>query len=283
MSFQSRRVGIVACLLGVMGWIPVVEAGKVRTCDEHSPSIINAKASQYRHVIQAAAKRNRVNPNLIKAVITAETCFRPNAVSPKGAGGLMQLMPATAKRFGARSRFNPSQNIEAGTRYLRYLLDRYNNNLSLAVAAYNAGEGNVDKYGKRVPPFRETQKYTKQVMNAFGKLNGGGRQQHTYRVARPVPQKAGGVQVSARKAVRVSPRRINAASCMTMSKQLHRATSHHDYKGKRTFYYKIRKRDTLAGISKATGISVKTLRRFNRVKDALLKPGKKLKVTECRL
>lgn len=275
MSVQSKRVWTVGCLLGLLAWIPVAEAGKVRTCDQHSPSIINAKASQYRHVIQASAKRNRVNPNLIKAVITAETCFRPNAVSPKGAGGLMQLMPATAKRFGARSRFNPTQNIEAGTRYLRYLLDRYNNNMSLAVAAYNAGEGNVDKYGKRVPPFRETQKYTKQVMNAFGKLNGGVRHRNQYTVARAaVPEK---------KTVRISPRRVSGKSCQTMSKQLHRATSHRDYKGKRTFYYKIRKRDTLSGISQSTGISVKTLKRFNRVKASSLKPGKKLKVTECRL
>lgn len=275
MSVQSKRVWTVGCLLGLLSWVPMVEAGKVRTCDQHSSSIINAKASQYRHVIQASAKRNRVNPNLIKAVITAETCFRPNAVSPKGAGGLMQLMPATAKRFGARSRFNTTQNIEAGTRYLRYLLDRYNNNMRLAVAAYNAGEGNVDKYGKRIPPFRETQKYIKQVMNAFGKLNGGVRHRNQYKVAQ--------ASVSSQKTVRISPRRVSGKSCQTMSKQLHRATSHRDYKGKRTFYYKIRKRDTLSAISKSTGISVKNLKRFNRVKDSLLRPGKKLKVTECRL
>lgn len=273
MSVQSRRVWMVSWLLGVLAWIPVAEAGKLRTCDQHTPSTLNAKASQYRHLIQAAAKRNRVNPNLIKAVITAETCFRPNAVSPKGAGGLMQLMPATAKRFGAHSRFNPTQNIEAGTRYLRYLLDRYNNNMRLAVAAYNAGEGNVDKHGRRIPPFRETQKYTKQVMNAFGKLNGGTK---VYRsAAKP--------RVSAQKTVRISPRRVSGQSCLTMSKRLHRATSHRDYRGKRTFYYKIRKRDSLSRIGRLTGISVKKLRRFNNIKGHLVKPGTRLKVMECRL
>lgn len=146
------------------------------SCDQYSPHVLNALASQYQYEIVTAARSNGVNPNLLKAVITAESCFRPDAVSPKGAGGLMQLMPATARRFGVADRFDTTENIHGGARYLRWLLTRYQGSIPHAVAAYNAGEGRVDVYGTAVP-IEETQTYTRRVLNAYQKLSGGYRQQ----------------------------------------------------------------------------------------------------------
>lgn len=144
------------------------------SCDQHDPRYLNVLARQYQNEIISASYNNRVNPNLIKAVITAESCFRPGAVSGKGAGGLMQLMPATARRFGVGNRFDTAENIQGGARYLRWLLNRYGGSIPHAVAAYNAGEGRVDVYGAAVP-ISETQVYTQRVLNAYKKLSGGGQ------------------------------------------------------------------------------------------------------------
>ncbi|OYV28794.1 MAG: hypothetical protein B7Z82_01855, partial [Halothiobacillus sp. 20-54-6] len=105
-----------------------------------------------------------VDPTLVRAVMHAESAFNPNAVSSAGAGGLMQLMPQTAARFGVADRFNPSENIAGGVAYLAFLLDLFNGNQQLAVAAYNAGEGAVQKYAG-VPPYNETQQYVTRVLD----------------------------------------------------------------------------------------------------------------------
>ena len=112
--------------------------------------------------IQAASRRHKVDLKLIRAIMFSESANLPEAVSPKGAQGLMQLMPATAERFGVSDSFDPEQNIEGGTRYLRFLLDRYDGDITLAVAAYNAGEGAVDRY-KGIPPYKETVAYVRKV------------------------------------------------------------------------------------------------------------------------
>ncbi len=119
-------------------------------------------SSSYNDIIIEASQKFDVDAALVSAVIKAESDYNPKIVSHKGARGLMQLMPATAKRFGVANSFDPRENIHGGTRYLRWLLNKFEGNADLAVAAYNAGEGNVMKYDG-VPPFRETVNYINRI------------------------------------------------------------------------------------------------------------------------
>lgn len=128
-------------------------------------SHFNAQAKQmYQPMIQAAAKRYGVSPALVNAVITAESCYNAGAVSPVGADGLMQLIPATAERYGVNNPFNAKQNINGGTAYLAHLLHQFHGDKRLAVAAYNAGSQAVINAGNHIPPFAETQAYVPRVM-----------------------------------------------------------------------------------------------------------------------
>jgi soluble lytic murein transglycosylase-like protein len=116
-------------------------------------------------LVKTTAKTHGIDPQLVHAVITAESNYDPTAVSPKGAIGLMQLMPATAERLGVDP-WNPRENVEGGVRYLKELLAMFGD-VSLALAAYNAGEGAVMKYGRQIPPYRETQQYVARVLNVY--------------------------------------------------------------------------------------------------------------------
>lgn len=118
--------------------------------------------------IEEAARRHTLSPGLLTAVISAESRFDPRAVSPKGAKGLMQLMPQTARRFGVRDVFSVAENLNAGAAYLRELITRYEGDLTLALAAYNAGEGAVLRAGRQVPAFAETQQYVAKVLAHAG-------------------------------------------------------------------------------------------------------------------
>jgi soluble lytic murein transglycosylase-like protein len=122
--------------------------------------------------IRSAARKFGVDEALIRAVIHVESGFNPKAVSPKGATGLMQLMPDTARRFGVVDASDPAQNIHGGTNYLRVLLDLFKGDLRLALAAYNAGEGAVLKYKRRIPPYEETQDYVQLVLGRYRQLRG---------------------------------------------------------------------------------------------------------------
>lgn len=150
------------------------------TCDSYPRTKLLKKADKYRDFIISASREHKVSPHLITAVITVESCFKPKARSRSGAAGLMQLMPATAKRFGVSDRYNSEKNIHAGTKYLKFLLNRFNGNVKLAAAGYNAGEGAVDKHDG-VPPYKQTQIYVHRVLNAYRKLAAAPAQQPVVR------------------------------------------------------------------------------------------------------
>jgi soluble lytic murein transglycosylase-like protein len=132
------------------------------------PVASRATRNRYEPLIMEHAARHSLRPALVRAVIQVESGFNPRARSPKGAMGLMQLMPTTARELGVVDAYDPADNIRGGTLYLRRLLDRYDGNEELALAAYNAGSGAVEKYGHAVPPFRETRDYVKNVGSASG-------------------------------------------------------------------------------------------------------------------
>ncbi|HXE96456.1 MAG TPA: transglycosylase SLT domain-containing protein [Dongiaceae bacterium] len=134
---------------------------ELRTKLKYASSVNSAEFEQ---LIKTCSVKYGVNPCLVKAVIHAESGYDPNAVSSKGAGGLMQLMPATAKSLKVVDRFNPKDNVEGGVKYLRFLLDTFRGDVSLAVAAYNAGLSKVAKYGG-IPPYNETRTYVSRVLS----------------------------------------------------------------------------------------------------------------------
>jgi soluble lytic murein transglycosylase-like protein len=137
---------------------------------QHYDSMLLARATQYDSIIENAAVSAAVEPNLLRAVIVVESGFNSRAVSKRGAVGLMQLMPATAMRFGVSNAFDPKQNVRAGARYLKFLIDRFGHDIRLALAAYNAGEEAVDRNGGQIPPFSETMAYVPRVLKIYRML-----------------------------------------------------------------------------------------------------------------
>ena len=128
--------------------------------------VSHPKAAAFEGLIEEHSTTHGVDANLVRAVIQAESAYNPRAMSVKGAMGLMQLMPATARHYGVQDPFDPAENIRAGVAYLKSLLVKFGENLELALAAYNAGPGAVRKYGGTVPPYRETRSYVKKIRNA---------------------------------------------------------------------------------------------------------------------
>lgn len=128
--------------------------------------------SRYNSHVMSASQETQIEPALIHAVISVESAYNPRAISRAGAVGLMQLMPETAKRYGVSDRLDPQQNIHGGARYLRFLMTMFDNNIKLVLAAYNAGEEAVMKYGMRIPPYRETQNYVPKVLHHYERYSG---------------------------------------------------------------------------------------------------------------
>jgi soluble lytic murein transglycosylase-like protein len=145
-----------------------VPAGTVRgfVPDEVLDEVAGLPAGDLRELAAAAARRHGLDPGLVLSVVAVESSFRPGAVSPKGAQGLMQLMPRTAESLGVSDALDPAQNLDGGSRHLGQLLTLYGGDLAKALAAYNAGEGAVERHGG-VPPFRETRAYVRKVLERY--------------------------------------------------------------------------------------------------------------------
>lgn len=155
----------------IVEWVPAPERPEA----VERRSAVPGKAA-WRHAagafaphIERAAEAHRVDPILLTAVATAESAFDPRAISPKGASGLMQLMPQTARRFGVTDVFDAAQNVQGGARYLSWLLDHFDGDTELALAGYNAGEGAVERY-KGIPPYPETERYVDKVLREAARL-----------------------------------------------------------------------------------------------------------------
>jgi len=137
--------------------------------DHYNPAVL-ARATQYDSIIEHAAVSAALEPNLLRAVIVVESGFNSRAVSKRGAVGLMQLMPATASRYGVSNPYDARQNVHGGARYLKFLIDRFGHDVRLALAAYNAGEEAVDRNGGQIPPFSETMAYVPRVLKIYKML-----------------------------------------------------------------------------------------------------------------
>jgi soluble lytic murein transglycosylase-like protein len=142
---------------------------RTRAGDRYDAQLL-ARATQYDSIIEHAAVSAAVEPNLLRAVIVVESGFNSRALSKRGAVGLMQLMPATASRFGVSNPYDPRENVHGGARYLKFLIDRFGHDVRLALAAYNAGEEAVDRNGGQIPPFTETMAYVPRVLKIYKML-----------------------------------------------------------------------------------------------------------------
>ncbi|CAA6816087.1 MAG: Membrane-bound lytic murein transglycosylase D precursor (EC [uncultured Thiotrichaceae bacterium] len=167
MSMNLMRCTLLA---NILASTLIASASYAQSCVNADKSIIQEKAAPYQKTINKYAKQYRVDANLISSVIAIESCFNRKAVSPKGAQGLMQLIPDTAERFGIKDSFSADLNIKGGVRYLNFLQKRYAGDMRKVLAAYNAGEGKVDYY-KGIPPYKETQNYVKHVLAIYTSLN----------------------------------------------------------------------------------------------------------------
>ena len=166
--YAWRDASGTLCMAGTAPADPNVEVHKFKVAGAAEPILVTRPVSSayrdtYDDFIVKHAQARNLRPDLVRAVVQVESGYDPRAVSPKGAMGLMQLMPTTASQLGVRSPFDPEENIRGGTTYLRQLLDRFAGNEELALAAYNAGPVAVDRYGNKVPPYQETRNYVRKV------------------------------------------------------------------------------------------------------------------------
>ena len=148
-----------------------IEANKKENVDLKSKVDLMSQKANIDEIVETFAQKYNIDGDFIKAMIKQESGFNPNATSKKGAMGLMQLMPSTAKSLGVNDAYNPWENIEGGVKYIKGLMDRFNNDEKLALAAYNAGPNAVKRYGG-IPPYKETQNYVKSIMSTYEKLKG---------------------------------------------------------------------------------------------------------------
>ncbi len=247
---------------------------------------LSKKAKKYDATINKYSAKYDVSHALIKAIITAESCFNAKAVSPKGAQGLMQLMSPTAKRFGVTDRFDTELNIKAGTRYLKFLLEYYEEDLLNAIAAYNAGEGAVDKY-KGIPPYKETRSYVRKVAALYKLYSQGGgvlsadmvtgELAKTIFVPRALPK-------SRFSPYRGRARNIEHGNCSNRTgTRLRNSTRVESGNGVWQRIYVAQKGDNLMRVMQKTGVHKNKIMQMNGLRSRThLKPGQELLVWECR-
>lgn len=288
-----------------------------RACYQSSASTLRDRANSFQPYIKNSSERYGVSEALIISVITAESCFHQHARSPKNARGLMQLIPATAKRFGVSNAYVASQNIKGGTRYLKFLLKRFSGDLHLVAAAYNAGEGAVDRYSG-IPPYKETKEYVRRVMMVYRRLQPA--KDATRLVSRPSAID-NAIRTSNKQPVRrttanlrmaksssgrgyfIKPdfqwKRKNAQkrvtglykvastrkrmSCRDVSSQKLRRTSYLVERGSsmKRYHTPVRPR-SLSSIAKTTGVSLNMLLRMNRnASKYMVQAGSKILVWQC--
>lgn len=154
-------------------YVPFIRDGRGKTARKPATSIAPHLKARYASMIDSIAHIYSLESELIHAVVSVESAYDASAISEKGAAGLMQLMPATARRYGVIDRFDPVQNLHGGAKYLSDLLRMFNGDVSLSLAAYNAGERNVIRHGNRIPPFSETRNYVPRVLDLYRKYQAG--------------------------------------------------------------------------------------------------------------
>lgn len=266
-------------------------------CYKYGYTQLQSKSKKYQRSITEASRKHGVNENLIKSVITAESCFKIRARSHKGARGLMQLMPATARRFGVKNSYSSHQNIGAGTRYLRWLLDRYKGNMHFALAGYNAGEGKVDRYGG-IPPYKETREYVRRVMGVYKTLHGkkevseygstaSAKKPNALQKTRAEYHRIWQQQQARKKTASKNTRPINERRCVEavpnhLTYQTRLKRSGHGGRIWRR-YYNLQAGENLSHVMKKTGVHINTIKRMNHLtsKSTVL-AGHQLLVWECR-
>jgi len=260
---------------------------RYRPCYKDNYQELQRRSRRYQNSITEASRRHGVNENLIKSVITAESCFKIRARSHKGARGLMQLMPATARRFGVRDSYNSHQNIGAGTKYLRWLLDRYRGNVHFALAGYNAGEGKVDRYGG-IPPYKETREYVRRVMGVYKTLHGKKARtaymdKNSWAKTRAHYQKIWFNQQRAKQRRKPMNQRrcVKAAPAHLTNITYLKRSGRGGTIWRR--YYRLNRTENLANVTRKTGVHINALKRLNRLPSyTQLAAGQKLIVWECR-
>ena len=260
---------------------------RYRPCYQYGYQELQNRSRRYQQSITEASRLHGVNENLIKSVITAESCFKVRARSHKGARGLMQLMPATARRFGVRNSYNSHQNIRAGARYLRWLLDRYQGNVRFALAGYNAGEGKVDRYGG-IPPYKETREYVRRVMGVYRTLHN--KYEHSFNDTRHGTTKTredyrriwlqqqrlkqNNRPLSERRCLKAVPGHLKSLTNLKRSGRGGRIWRR---------YYSLQAHENLSHVMNKTGVHINTIKRMNHLtSQSKLGVGHKLLVWECR-
>lgn len=258
------------------------EALPAKVCSVGKIENLKKKMKVYNKLITKYSQKYAVSESLIKAVITAESCFNPLAVSPKGAQGLMQLMPATAARFGVIDSLDPEQNIQGGTKYLKFLLSYYDQYIKNAVAAYNAGEGAVDRY-QGIPPYKETINYVSKVSRLHNIYSKGVKVHAVFRQGKSRSYRP---LVTAR--ARLSPykngkRNYARSSCFKTSSRLKRATRFVKRGAISQRLYFARRGDTLMKIMRKTGVNKTKIKLMNNLRsNTRLRKGQRLLLWECR-